>query len=100
MAEDHFKAPEFSTQKQEAEWWDDHRDAVSAAIADAGNQGKLKILTKERLQERLTSRRITIRLSEGGILLAQKQAERKDLPHAGAFAAAEAAVSDERKNNP
>ena len=73
------KVPKFKNELEEAEWWDAHRDQVSKEFVKAGREGRLQILTKQKLKERLASRPVTIRLSEADIALAQKQAERMGL---------------------
>ena len=73
--------PKFANEAEEAEWWDNHRDMVSREFVEAGKRGELKILTKEKLRERLAARPVTIRLSESDIELARKQAEEKGLPY-------------------
>ncbi|HEX7363022.1 MAG TPA: CopG family antitoxin [Bryobacteraceae bacterium] len=73
--------PKFKTEKEEADWWYANREEVSAAFVEASARGELKILTKERLRERLAARPVTIRLPEADLALARKQAGRKGLPY-------------------
>jgi predicted DNA binding CopG/RHH family protein len=73
--------PKFTTEAEEADWWDQHREVVSREFVEAGRRGELKILTKEKLLERLATRPVTIRLNEADIELAQKQAKRKGMPY-------------------
>lgn len=53
---------------------------ISSDLAQAAKTGKIRVLTKETLRERLKTRVVTIRLAERDIDLARKQAERKGLP--------------------
>jgi predicted DNA binding CopG/RHH family protein len=75
--------PKFKSEAEEAEWWDQNRDMISQDLRAAQGAGELKVLTKERLRERLNAkaRVVTIRLAEADIDLARKQAERKGLPY-------------------
>jgi predicted DNA binding CopG/RHH family protein len=73
--------PKFRTEQEEADWWFANRDRVTAEFQKAARRGELKVLTKERLRERLKARPVTIRLAEADIALARKQAGRKGLPY-------------------
>jgi predicted DNA binding CopG/RHH family protein len=73
--------PKFASEAEEASWWDKNRKMISRDVRDAAGTRELKILTNERLRERLTARPVTIRLAEADIKLARKQAERKGLPY-------------------
>jgi predicted DNA binding CopG/RHH family protein len=76
--------PKFASEAEEAAWWDQNRGMISRDLRDAANAGELKVLTKERLRERLEAskaRVVTIRLAEADIELARKQASRKGLPY-------------------
>lgn len=73
--------PKFSTEKEEAEWWDQNRQMISRDFLDAGRKGEVRKLTVEQLRERLKARPVTIRLAEKDIALARKQAERKGLAY-------------------
>jgi hypothetical protein len=57
--------PKFSSEAEEAEWWYRNRDMISRDLKQAAEAGELKVLTRERLRERLQtsahSRNITIR---------------------------------------
>ena len=75
------KMPKFATEVEEAEWLDQHRSEISDAFVEAAKAGKVRRLTKEKLQERLAARPVSIRLSQADIELAQKQAEEKGLPY-------------------
>ena len=74
----------FSTEQEEADWWYANHDKLSDALEDADKTGKLKVLTKDRLRQRLDtakSRLITIRLADADLTLAREQAGRKGLPY-------------------
>ena len=73
--------PKFRTEQEEADWWFANRDKVSAEFEEAARRGELKVLTKEKLRERLASRPVTIRLPAADLELARKQAERKGMPY-------------------
>ena len=75
--------PKFKDEGEEAEWWYQHRSQVSRDLKEAAKAGELKILTKERLEERLRarvhSRNITIRMQEADIERARRLAEKKGI---------------------
>jgi predicted DNA binding CopG/RHH family protein len=73
--------PKFATEEEEVQWWERNRGKVTKDFVEAGRAGELKVLTRERLAERLATRPVTIRLPEADIELAQKQAQRKGLPY-------------------
>ena len=56
--------PKFASEAEEAAWWDQIRNTISRDLRDAANAGELKVLTKDRLRERLEaskSRVVSIR---------------------------------------
>jgi hypothetical protein len=70
--------PKFASEAEEAAWWDQNRDMISRDLRDAAKAGELKVMTKDRLRERLEAsqaRVVTIRLAEAEIELARKQAD-------------------------
>jgi len=75
--------PKFSSEAEEAEWWYRNRGRISSDLKEAAEAGELKVLTRERLQERLqasaNSRNITIRMQEGDIERARRLAEKKGI---------------------
>src|SRR5947209_319169 len=76
--------PNFATEAEEAAWWDQNREMISRDLQDAADAGELKVLTKDRLRERLESskaRVVTICLAEADLELARKQASRKGLAY-------------------
>jgi predicted DNA binding CopG/RHH family protein len=73
--------PKFKTEAEEVEWWEKNRTQVTKNIVEAGKRGELKVLTRERLAERLATRPVTIRLPEADLELARGQAQRKGLPY-------------------
>jgi predicted DNA binding CopG/RHH family protein len=81
MSKKQLVVPKFKTETEEADWWFANREKLSEEFVEAGRQGKLKVLTKEDLRERLAARPITIRVAEADIELAKKQAELKGLPY-------------------
>ncbi|MBV9265917.1 MAG: hypothetical protein JO061_07100 [Acidobacteriaceae bacterium] len=75
--------PKFTSEAEEAEYWDNNRPKISRDLREAASTGEAKVLTRDRLGARPQSktRPITIRLAESDIELAQRQAERKGLPY-------------------
>jgi predicted DNA binding CopG/RHH family protein len=75
--------PKFASEAEEAAWWDSNRTMISRDLRTSANAGELKVLTKERLHDRLTpkARSVTIRLADADLELARKQAGRKGLPY-------------------
>jgi predicted DNA binding CopG/RHH family protein len=75
--------PKFTSESEEAEWWDRNRAMISRDLSEAAATGELKVLTRKKLQEQLRTkaRVVTIRLAEADLDLARKQASRKGLPY-------------------
>jgi predicted DNA binding CopG/RHH family protein len=75
--------PKFSSETEEAEWWYRNRDMISRDLKEVAKAGELKVLTPERLRERLqasaSSRNITIRMQESDIERARRLAEKKGI---------------------
>jgi len=53
MAEKKRVVPEFTNEAEEAEWWYRNRDMISRDLKEAAEAGELKVLTRERLRQRL-----------------------------------------------
>jgi len=83
MAMNRRVVPKFSSEAEEAEWWYRNRDMISRGLKEAAEAGELKVLTRERLRERLqasaNSRNITIRMQEGDIERVRRLAEKKGI---------------------
>lgn len=76
--------PKFASEAEEADWWYANREKIADDVVAASAAGEAKILTGEKLRERLSAakaRPITIRLAEADLALARQQAERKGLPY-------------------
>jgi predicted DNA binding CopG/RHH family protein len=75
--------PRFNSEAEEAEWWYRNRARISRDLKEASKAGEVKVLTKERLRERLqasaNSRNITIRMPEGDIERVRRLAEKKGI---------------------
>ena len=84
MAKKRVIAKKFKSEKEEADWWDRNRDRISRDLAEAAKSGDLRVLNKQTLLARLAANKqrvISIRLPEGDLALARRQAERKRLPY-------------------
>ena len=74
--------PKFATEREEAKWWDEHREMVEENLIQAMQDGTTHRGTARRLvQEARASRNITIRMAESDLDLARRQAEEKGLPY-------------------
>lgn len=79
--------PAFATEAEEAEWWYENREVHGRLMLEAARAGKVQILTKEKLKERLAASEkkaspvIALRIPEADLALARKQAEKKGLPY-------------------
>jgi len=72
--------PQFASEKEEAEWWDKNPDFLLKELQQAAVEGRLGHGTAvKRYAERQAAKSMTIRLDEGDLSLARKQAERKGL---------------------
>ena len=70
----------FESEAEEANWWYENREMISNDFAEAVKSGEAKILTKDRLIERVAAskgRAVHIRVAEGDLELARAQAARK-----------------------
>ncbi|WP_213803825.1 BrnA antitoxin family protein [Granulicella sp. dw_53] len=81
MATDEIKAPpHFSSEREEAEWWDNNPDFILQELRRAKAEGRLGHGTAvRRATEKQAAKSTTIRLDEGDLNLARTQAERKGL---------------------
>jgi predicted DNA binding CopG/RHH family protein len=79
--------PAFATEAEEAEWWYRNRDVHDKELLEAVRSGEARILTKERLLERIGASRkkpapvVALRIPQADLDLARKQAEEKGLPY-------------------
>lgn len=77
------KVPKFRTEKQEADWWYRNRKRLDQEFWKAARQGKVQRLTRKKLMARVktASRVVSIRVAQGDLALARKQAARRGLPY-------------------
>jgi hypothetical protein len=74
--------PKFTTEAEEAKWWDEHMDAVGENLIAAMKSGTAHRGGPRRvLQERRESRNITIRMPLTDLQAAQEMAQKKGLPY-------------------
>jgi hypothetical protein len=74
--------PKFSTETEEAKWWDQHMDAVGENLRAAMKSGTAHRGGPRRvLQERRESRNITIRMPLTDLQAAREMAQKKGLPY-------------------
>ena len=79
--------PVFATEAEEAEWWYRNRNIHNEQFVAAVKSGDAKVLTKEKLIERIAASRkppspvVALRIPEADLALARRQAERKGLPY-------------------
>ncbi len=79
--------PTFATEAEEAEWWFKNRNIHGKQLLAAVKSGEAQSLTKDKLLERLAASRktpapvVALRIPQGDLDLARKQAERKGLPY-------------------
>ena len=72
--------PKFTTEKEEAKWWDDRMDVVEKNLIRVLKTGAAKRGGPKRvIQERRASRNITIRVAVADLERAQVQAAKKGL---------------------
>jgi hypothetical protein len=75
--------PTFATEAEEAEWWYKNRNVHGRQLLAAVNSGEARILTKEKLLERIAASKktsaavVALRIPEADLALARKQAEQK-----------------------
>ena len=76
------KVPRFETEAEEAKWWDDHREMIEENLIQAIRDGTANRSAAKRLvREARQSKNVTIRMAEGDLDLARKQAAEKGLPY-------------------
>jgi hypothetical protein len=79
--------PVFGTESEEAAWWFKNREVHGKQLLAAVKGGEARVLTKERLQERIAASKktpapvVSLRIPEADLALARKQAEQKGLPY-------------------
>ena len=79
--------PKFATEAEEADWWYKNRHVHDKQLVAAAKSGEARILTKERLLERLAAYKkgpapvVALRIPEADLALARRQAEQKGLPY-------------------
>jgi predicted DNA binding CopG/RHH family protein len=72
--------PKFTTEREEAEWWDNNPDFLLKQLQQAREEGRLGHGTAVRKAlEKQAAKSTTIRLDEGDLSLAKKQAGNKGL---------------------
>ena len=71
------KAPKFTTEAEEAKWWDGHKEMVEENLIQAIRGGTARQFARGTR----VSRNVTIRLAEADLDLARQQAEEKGLPY-------------------
>jgi len=77
------RIPKFKSEAEESAWWDKHRDELDREFLDAAKKGHAQRLTRERLAARtgVSTKVVSIRISEEDISLAREQAAKKGLPY-------------------
>ncbi|MBZ5726627.1 MAG: hypothetical protein LAP87_16705 [Acidobacteriia bacterium] len=80
--------PAFASEAEEAAWWYENRKAHEKEFAAAVENGEARVLTREKLRERIeasktkaAARVISLRVPEGDLAMARRQAEQKGLPY-------------------
>jgi hypothetical protein len=79
--------PSFATEAEEADWWHKNREVHGKELLAAVKSGHARILTNEKLLERIAASRkppaqmVALRIPAADLALARKQAERKGLPY-------------------
>ena len=72
--------PHFNSEKEEAEWWDKNPDFILQEFKRAKAEGRLGHGTAmKQVAERQAAKSTTIRLDEGDLARAKRQAESKGL---------------------
>ena len=72
--------PKFATEREEAKWWDDHRDVVEANLSEALRNGTTNHGTAARvLREAREAKNITIRMPLNDLDRARKLSKKKGL---------------------
>ena len=76
------KIPIFSTEREEAAWWDKNRAELDLDFVKAAKEGRLRRVTVEQLAARAgVTRMVSLRIPEADLDLAREQAARKGLPY-------------------
>ena len=80
--------PAFAREADEAKWWYENRKVHGEQLLDStGKGGEAKVLTKERLLERIAASKktaapvVALRIPAADLALARKQAGQKGLPY-------------------
>lgn len=79
--------PAFATEAEEAAWWYANREQHGKELLAGVKTGEAHVLTKAKLQERITSSKkasapvVSLRIPAADLALARKQAEQKGLPY-------------------
>ncbi|WP_348267379.1 hypothetical protein P8936_16700 [Edaphobacter paludis] len=80
MVEKEIGRPRFSSEKEEAEWWDKNPEYILQQFKRAAGEGRLGHGTAMReMAARQAAKSTTIRLDPDDLLLAKAQAEKKGL---------------------
>lgn len=80
MIEKEIVRPRFSSEKEEAEWWDKNPEYILQQFKRAAAEGRLRRGTAMReMAARQAAKSTTIRLDPGDLSLAKAQAEKKGL---------------------
>ena len=79
--------PAFATEAEEADWWYKNRNQHGKQLLAAVKGGEARVLTNEKLLERIAASRktpspvVALRIPAADLALARKQAEQKGLPY-------------------
>lgn len=80
--------PKFASEAEEADWWDRNQDWIADQFQDAAEKGELKVLTRERLMERIKRSKehhekaaVSIDLAKSDVEIAQRQAAERGIPY-------------------
>lgn len=79
--------PAFATEAEEAQWWYDNRNRHGEQLLAAVKSGGVQMLTNEKLRTRLAASKktpapvVALRIPQGDLALARRQAEQKGLPY-------------------
>ena len=79
--------PAFATEAEEADWWYKNRNRHGKQLRAAVKSGQATPLTKQKLRERIAAAKktpavvVALRIPEGDLALARKQAGQKGLPY-------------------
>ena len=79
--------PTLGTEAEEAEWWYKNRNIHGKQLLAAVKTGEAQVLTQDKLRKRLAASKktpaptVSLRIPEGDLALARRQAEQKGLPY-------------------